>query len=137
MRKKEVKVLLLEDDILEQFRFMKTIEQLAITAELYIVGDGHEAMNHLERSKQLPDLILTDLYMPGQNGFEFLKELKANPALNYIPTIAFTTSNDPEDIRTCYELGVASYILKSHSSTQYKSTVIQIFKYWKKLIQFK
>ena len=66
-----MKVLLLEDDILEQFRFMKTIEQLAITAELYIVGDGHEAMNHLERSKQLPDLILTDLYMPGQNGFEF------------------------------------------------------------------
>lgn len=136
-KRKDVKVLLLEDDLLERIRFVKTIEQLDIQIEFDIVGEGKAAMSHLEESENLPDIILMDLYMPGQNGIEFLKEIKTNSNFNFIPTIAFTTSNKPQDISACYALGIASYILKPYSPTQYKNTVNQIFKYWKTIVQFK
>ncbi|SIN79860.1 response regulator [Algoriphagus halophilus] len=130
-----MKVLLLEDVLLEQLRFQRTIEILDLKIDLTIANNGKEGILLLKNEKTIPDLILIDLNMPGQNGIEFLKELKTLPNLKNIRTIAFTTSNDPQDIDMCYENGVSSFIHKPMNPSLYKETVKLLITYWKMNIQ--
>jgi CheY-like chemotaxis protein len=68
--------------------------------------------------------------MPGTNGIEFLKTVKNNSKIKHIPIIVLTTSNNDKDIKECYKLGVASYVLKSLKYEDYKTEINAIIKYW-------
>jgi CheY-like chemotaxis protein len=60
----------------------------------------------------LPSLIMLDLNMPGKDGRESLKELKADPQFQSIPIIVFTTSSSHRDKKTAYESGANCFITK-------------------------
>jgi len=127
--------LLLEDVLLEQLRFQRTVEILDLKIDLTFASNGKEGMLLLKNEKTVPDLILIDINMPGQNGIEFLKELKTITHLKNIRTVAFTTSNDPQDIDMCYENGISGFIHKPMSPDLYKETVKLLITYWKLNIQ--
>ena len=59
-----------------------------------------------------PDLILLDIMMPGMDGYEVLRRLKADPATNAIPVIFLTAHNAGEDEKIGLDLGAADYISK-------------------------
>ena len=61
--------------------------------------NGEEAMQKLQ-DQPLPDLILLDLNMPRMSGIEFLKLLKADEKLKYLPTVILTTSENRSDLMT-------------------------------------
>ncbi|MBN3518814.1 response regulator [Algoriphagus lutimaris] len=130
-----MKVLLLEDVLLEQLRFQRTIEILGLKIDLTIANHGKEGILLLKNENIVPDLILIDIKMPGQNGIDFLKELKSISNLKNIRTVAFTTSNDPQDINMSYENGISSFILKPMNPNLYKETVKLLITYWKLNIQ--
>jgi CheY-like chemotaxis protein len=50
--------------------------------------------------------------MPRVDGVEVLRRLKSDPKTDQIPVIVLTTTDDPREIRRCYELGCNSYITK-------------------------
>jgi len=60
----------------------------------------------------LPDLILLDIMMPGMDGYEVCKQLKANPKTRYIPIIFITAMSETEDETRGLELGAIDYITK-------------------------
>jgi putative two-component system response regulator len=60
----------------------------------------------------LPDLILLDVEMPEQNGYEVCASLKANPALMHIPVIFVTSRSDPKDQARGLLAGAVDYIVK-------------------------
>ena len=57
-------------------------------------------------------LLLLDINMPRVDGVEVLRQLKANPATAQIPVIMLTTTDDPREVRRCYDLGCSSYVTK-------------------------
>ncbi|WP_295406186.1 two-component system response regulator [uncultured Thiocystis sp.] len=59
-----------------------------------------------------PDLVLCDVMMPGMNGFEVCRQLKANPDTARIPVIFVTAAMDVEDERRGFEVGAVDYIHK-------------------------
>jgi response regulator RpfG family c-di-GMP phosphodiesterase len=59
-----------------------------------------------------PDLILLDILMPGLDGYEVCKHLKADPKTKQIPIIFLTVKSDIEDERRGLEMGAADYITK-------------------------
>jgi PleD family two-component response regulator len=59
-----------------------------------------------------PDLILMDVVMPGENGFECCRTLKQAPQTRDIPIIMLTIKNDTEDIVQGFDAGAADYIAK-------------------------
>lgn len=95
-----------------------------ITKNLQIVGTmlrnaGYEVMpttsgaQALERVRiQLPDLILLDLMMPGMDGLEVCRRLKADPATRQIPVIFLTASNEMEHLVNGFEVGAVDYVTK-------------------------
>ena len=65
--------------------------------------------------KIIPDLILLDIMMPEINGFDALKQLKANTQYAKIPVIFLTSKNDIDTKTLGFELGIADFIEKPFS----------------------
>lgn len=76
--------------------------------EVAVAANGHEAVSLL--SSFLPDLVLTDLHMPGLNGTDVLAQVKQVSAV--IPVIIFTAETTIDAERKAHALGVHDYLNK-------------------------
>ena len=125
-----LKILLIEDDMIEVMKMNRTISSLKLNHKIIEANNGEEALNILRKKDELPDVILLDLNMPKINGIEFLKILKEDDVLKYIPTIILTTSSNQKDLLECYEIGVAGYVLKPLKYEDYVSKIEKLLAYW-------
>lgn len=125
-----LKVLLIEDDLIEVMKLSRAIKTLSLTHKITEASNGEEALQILERKDDLPDIILLDLNMPKINGIEFLKILKADNRLRYIPTVILTTSSNQRDLLECFNIGVSGYVLKPLKYEEYVSKIEKLFGYW-------
>lgn len=123
-------VLLIEDDTIEVMKLNRTIATLDLKHHIIEAHDGEQALAILRDNSALPDIILLDLNMPKINGIEFLKIIKNDPYLKYIPTIVLTTSNNERDLLECYKIGIAGYVLKPLKYDNYVSKVEKLLAYW-------
>ena len=71
---------------------------------------GQEALDSMARSK--PDLILLDLMMPGIDGFEVIRRLRANPDTADIRIVILTALTSGEDVSKGFNMGANDYIMK-------------------------
>lgn len=71
----------------------------------------------------LPDLILLDVNMPGMDGFEVCRQLKADPITQSIPVIFITALNEAADEAKGLELGAVDYITKPFNYSVVKARV--------------
>ena len=130
-------ILLVEDDELDVMNVRRAFKKNNILNPLYVAGNGLDALDMLRgvdgSSPEVPAerrLILLDLNMPKMNGIEFLRELRADPALSLIPVIVLTTSDEDRDKVEAYQLSVAGYILKPVTLTHFIETMATLNKYW-------
>ena len=77
------------------------------------IPSGDKLLLLLEKLR--PDLILLDVEMPGMNGYDTIKEIKANPETAEIPIIFLTGKNEPENELLGLSLGAIDYITKPFS----------------------
>lgn len=75
-------------------------------------SNGQAALELLEQSEQLPDLILTDLMMPVMNGYTLMKKLKQQERYQSIPLVVLTAKASLEDRLTALRVGVDDYLGK-------------------------
>jgi CheY-like chemotaxis protein len=132
MTDKMLNVLLVEDDEVDVMNVQRAFKKNNITNPLYLAGNGLEGLEML-RNNDIPEgrrLILLDLNMPKMNGIEFLRELRADPALNPTPVVVLTTSNDDRDRVEAYNLNVAGYILKPVTFGNFVEAMATLNKYW-------
>lgn len=129
---KPLHILLVEDDQVDQMNVKRAFERNKIMNPLYVAENGVEALEML-RDGRVPDarrLILLDLNMPMMNGIEFLKTLRADPALSATPVVVLTTSNDEQDKVQAYNLNVAGYLLKPVTFANFVELTAALNKYW-------
>ena len=127
---KKLKILLIEDDMIEIMKLNRTISTLKLDHTIIEANNGEVALQKLEQKDNLPDIILLDLNMPKINGIEFLKILKKDDVLKYIPTIILTTSNNQKDLLECYKTGVAGYVIKPLKYEDYVTKIERLLAYW-------
>lgn len=133
-------VILLVDDNPDDVNLIKTAFKACLGAERVIaVSGGFKAIAYMmgegeyaDRVKYpYPSFIITDLKMPGVDGFEVLRHIKANPSWAIIPTVVLTSSTDPNDIRTAYSLGASSYHVKRVGYDSLRRQIAILHDYWK------
>ena len=71
----------------------------------------------------MPDLILLDINLPGMNGYEVLKILKASDQLKHIPVIAISAHAMAGDIRHGLEAGFSDYLSKPVKLTKFYTCI--------------
>ncbi|MFD0992023.1 response regulator [Tenacibaculum geojense] len=123
-------ILLIEDDQIEVMKFNRILSKLEEKHSVVEANNGEEALEILANKDKLPHIILLDLNMPKINGIEFLKILKNDDVLKYIPTVVLTTSNNHKDILECYKIGIAGYIVKPLKYEDYKEKIKKMLSYW-------
>jgi CheY-like chemotaxis protein len=110
--RKKLNILLTEDNLIEIMKMKRTISFIKLEHLVNSTKDTEEALELLQDTSAISNIILLDLNMPEVSGIEFLSILKKNTDLKHIPVIILTTSNNPKDLIECYTIGISGYILK-------------------------
>jgi CheY-like chemotaxis protein len=115
----ELVILLAEDDDGHAYLIEQNLRDGGVGNVIVRARDGQEALDyvrcegpHAARVPNGPLLLLLDINMPRVDGVEVLRQLKADPRTEAAPVIVLTTTDDPREVRRCYELGCASYVIK-------------------------
>jgi len=130
-------VLLVEDDPHDIFLFDYALNMLGQPIKLSVRQDGEQALAFLfnkqpAHHEEQPDIIVLDINLPRQNGFDVLTALERDPQLKFIPVIVLTTSSYPNDINRCYELGANAYLEKPLGFDPLLALVRSIVEFWSK-----
>ena len=75
-------------------------------------AEGETGVTKMEEEK--PDLVLLDLILPGIDGFEVLRRVKANTAVSSVPVIILSNLGQRDDVEKGIELGAVDYLIKAH-----------------------
>jgi CheY-like chemotaxis protein len=125
-------ILLVDDDEVDVMNVRRAFQRAHITNPLFVAHDGLEALELLRRGDFPCErrLVLLDLNMPRMTGIEFLRELRADPALHATPVVVLTTSDDERDKVDAYDLNVAGYLLKPVTFGSFVDIMVALNKYW-------
>lgn len=115
-----VDILLVEDNPNDAELAIRALKKQGLANNLYLVEDGAEALDFIfcrgqyEKRKLCKPLkvIFLDLKLPKVSGLEVLREIKNNPKTKSLPVVIVSSSKEDPDIKTAYELGANSYVVK-------------------------
>lgn len=116
------KILLIEDDAL----LVKVLVK-EMTTEGFDVVNVDNGLKALETAKKIkPDLILLDLILPGLDGFEILKQIRADKDLNKVPVFVVSNLGAVSDVKSAKALEADEYFIKAN--TEVDSIIKAIYK---------
>ena len=138
MQKTMFEILLIEDNPFEAELAIRSLKKYNLANHLVHIDDGAEALDFIfSRGKYKtqsleanPKLILLDIKLPKVDGIEVLRQIKANESTKLIPVVMLTSSKENIDIKTCYDLGANSYIVKPVNFDSFAKAVADLGLYW-------
>jgi CheY-like chemotaxis protein len=124
---KKYKIVIVENDEDEQFFMQKEFNDSDSFELLTMAENGNELLAWLSAHPQsLPDLILSDLNMPGKNGYDIIRDIKRSDTYGHIPVVITSTSSTPTIMNECLSLGAAAYIVKPETFIAYAPFVNEL-----------
>ena len=114
-------ILLMENDEADVFLFRRALSQLNFTGTVRLVGSVGQARAYLEGSGvyqdreyfPAPDLIVTDMHLPGSSGNDFLAWVRQREQFAAIPLVFLSGTFLPPDKVRAEELGADAFYVKS------------------------
>jgi two-component system alkaline phosphatase synthesis response regulator PhoP len=105
------RILLVEDE--EDIAALIKLHAELAGFKLHVEVDGINGFRAVEREK--PDLVILDIMLPGQNGFDVCRKIKNHADLKNIPIVMLTAKDEEIDVILGLELGADDYISKPFS----------------------
>jgi two-component system, OmpR family, alkaline phosphatase synthesis response regulator PhoP len=105
------RILLIEDE--EDIAALIKLQAELSGYKMHVEVDGLNGYRAIEREK--PDLVILDIMLPGQNGFDICRKMKSNPELKNIPVIVLSAKGEEIDVILGLELGADDYVAKPFS----------------------
>ena len=115
-------VLVVEDSVTE----MQLLTSYLRQAGLLVISAQSVEEAQIKLTSQRPDLIVLDVILPGQSGFELCRELKADPKTSQIPVVMCSTKDTEVDKMWGNLLGANAYLPKPVDQTLFLSTIRQL-----------
>ncbi len=138
MNKHAATILVIDDNPDDRLFVERCLTKVAPDSIVHLLDGGHQAIAYLmgegkysdRTAYAYPTFIITDLKMPGADGFAVLEHIKGNPAWAVIPTVVLSASADPDDVRTAYLLGASSYQVKPPNFEALMRQMVTLYDYW-------
>lgn len=113
------KVLIVEDEphIVESLRFILSRDGFDVTA----LGDAESALAAL--ADIAPDVLVLDAMLPGANGFDMLRQLRADPAHAALPVLMLTAKGQRRDREVAEDLGADRFMTKPFANAEVVAAV--------------
>jgi DNA-binding response OmpR family regulator len=131
-------ILLVEDDIDHAEMIIRITREHPIRNCILHFHDGNSALDYLFRRKHFndpdssprPKVILLDMHLPGRDGIDILRTIKASDELKMIPVIMLTSSATEMDITRAYCNHANSYLVKPIEWAEFKELMDNLCCYW-------
>jgi CheY-like chemotaxis protein len=131
-------IMLIEDEASDALFIRRAFEKAGVENPIQTVTNGDKALAYFEgigeyqdRSKYpLPIFILLDLKLPGMMGLQLLKWIRSRRDLRLIPVVVLTVSADDINVRSAYEAGANSYLLKPADRDEVFRVIADVQAYW-------
>ena len=131
-------ILIVEDNDDDFFATMRAFKKADLANPVRRCTNGDQALDYLFRRGEFsdngkaprPGIVLLDLNLPGTDGRQVLRVVKADPSLKKIPVIVLTTSRARQDIEKCYADGANSYIQKPVNLEGFVQAIARLKEYW-------
>lgn len=131
-------MLLAEDNPSDADLILAALAKDGYADAIHVVHDGVETLDfafgrgeYAHRAQEpSPRVIVLDVKLPKVDGFEVLRELRADSRTRSIPVVMLTSSNIERDVTRGYQLGANSYVQKPVDFERFRRTVRQLGLYW-------
>ena len=138
MKRQHRTILIAEDQPDDAFLLQRAFRANNITDPMHIVTNGTEAIAYLRGEGkyanraiyEFPSFIISDLKMPGQDGFAILQALHSKPEWSVVPMIILSGSADENDIERAYMLCAKAYLVKPASFEELRLLVKKFHDFW-------
>jgi len=135
---REGKIILVDDNLRDADLMIRAFRKSGLANDIIHLKDGQQALDYIFTEGEyetrdfndLPKTILLDLKMPRVTGIEVLMKLKGDERTKDIPVVIITSSKEDPDIKTCYSLGVNSYVVKPVEFDAFFKAISQVGLYW-------
>jgi PAS domain S-box-containing protein len=112
---RNAKILIVEDSATQAAALQALLEREG--AEVEAVGSAEQALHLLtESGDPPPDLVLSDIVMPGMSGYDLTTRIKADPLNAHVPVVLLTSLTDPMAIVRGLECGADNYVTKPYDA---------------------
>ena len=131
-------ILLVEDNPNDVVLTLRAFEKSRFVSEIVVVQNGEEALDYLFATGShagrdatiMPDVVFLDLKLPGVDGIETLRRLRADPRTRRLPVVILSSSKEEADLISTYDLGANSFVRKPVDFDQFISAAQQLGLYW-------
>jgi CheY-like chemotaxis protein len=124
------RILIVEDNADDGELLMRQIEKAQLAEQVKVINDGRAAMSFLaDVNSQARHLIamFLDLKLPSMSGLDLLVHVRACEQVRHLPVIVMTSSNSPDDLQKCRELGVSTYVQKPVTFPAFTKAIADTF----------
>jgi CheY-like chemotaxis protein len=130
--------LLVDDNANDIALIRRAFQKAKVLNPLFIAKGGEEAIAYLSGAGKycdraefpLPSLVLLDLKMPGIDGFEVLRWIRAQPTLRALRVVILTGSDSMIDVNNAYQMGANSFLIKPADFERFVAVSQALAGYW-------
>jgi two-component system response regulator len=132
------RILLVEDNPDDEALTLRALRRHNVANEVVVARDGVEALDYLfargphagRDVTDLPALVLLDIKLPKVDGFEVLRQVRADARMKALPVVMFTSSKEEVDLARAYDDGANSYVRKPVDFSDFTEAVTRLGCYW-------
>lgn len=126
-------IIIIEDDADDQDFLTEIFKKLNYPNKILFFFDGQDALDHIDKTDDLPFLILSDINMPKLSGFALREKLKTDSRLSNkcIPYLFFSTAVNQKAVIEAYSQSVQGFFVKPNSMADLEKTIGAIMEYWR------
>ncbi len=120
-----------DDNEADHVLLEEALDELGLSACGRHFLDADEFLAALKCGEVTPDAVITDLNMPGRDGFDLIRALRACPIWGTLPVLVFTTSGAEQDRAHAAALGANGYFVKPNSTR----ALVEVLKAMTRLVE--
>lgn len=132
------RILIIEDDPIDEMLTLRALKQSNVANDIDVVRNGKEALDYLfatgdfadRQMEDLPALVILDLHLPEVDGLEVLRRIRNDERTLLLPVVILTSSDSEKDKLESYKLGSNSFVRKPLQFSDFIMAVTQLGRYW-------
>ena len=131
-------ILLVEDYADDELLALRALKKTDVPNDVVVTRDGQEALDYIfgqgkfqgRDIRLLPKVVFLDLKLPKLDGLEVLRKIRQDERTKRLPVVLLTSSDEVQDMKAGYDIGVNSYINKPVDFDEFVSQVKLLGQYW-------
>lgn len=121
-------LLVVEDDPADAYLIDRALKASGAPVAARVASRAEDALTWLDEDRF--DLVLSDLKLPGMSGADLVEAVRTERAHRATPIVVFSSSSDPDDIRTAYSAGANAYVRKPGDLAGYETVIDRLIGFW-------